>query len=64
VLTNLEKIKNMSPEEIDSKEIYAVASGSHVQYSSCSGWDNCHYQLDYNLAGRPQAWSAAANQVG
>lgn len=57
----LEKIKaisDMSAAEKDYHEVWAVAAGAHVSYSSIWDHNHIHYQLDYTSR-HAMAWIAA-----
>ena len=49
------QIKGWSRKERECREVYAVAAGSPVTYSSSGGFQYIHYQLDYTLHGA-MAW--------
>ena len=49
------QIKGWSKKERECREVYAVAAGSPVTYSSIYDTNCIHYQLDYTLHGA-NAW--------
>ena len=57
------QIKGWSRKERECREIYAVAAGSPVTYSSVSNTQHIHYQLDYTLHAA-SSWCPQVKQKG
>ena len=65
-----DKIKSMSAQEKDKRQIYAIRTGCQVHFSS---WGNNYsggvgkydnYQLDSKVSGTLQAWYPYSHQIG
>jgi hypothetical protein len=56
-------IRSMPEKVVEAFEVYAVAAGSPVSFSSSYDPDHVHYHLDYELEA-PHCWSAKTSTLG
>lgn len=59
----MSKYYNMNQQEITQREVFAVAAGANVTFSSCHNPEHVNYPLDYN-GPPPQAWCAKKLEKG